>query len=154
MPLGKWNIARAADDFMAHHVISPAAERDIQAILAWTHEQFGVRGRLRYEALLVRAIHDVVENPQRTGSQARPEIAPSAWTYHLWHSRDRVEPPGDRVHRPRHVLLYRIGKDGQVEIGRVLHDAMDLARHLPDEYRPRPPGEPAPAQRVSEQLDD
>ena len=29
---------------------------------------------------------------------------------------------------------------GQIEIGRVLHDLMDLARHLPDEYRPQPPG--------------
>ena len=127
---------------MSHYVISPAAGRDIQAVLAWTHEHFGVGGRLRYEALLVRAIHDVVENPQRTGSQARPEIAQSARTYHLWHSRNRVEPASDRVHRPRHFLLYRICKDG-IAIGRVLHDRMDLARHLPDEYRPHIPGEQA-----------
>ena len=128
---------------MPHYVISPVAQRDIQAILAWTHKHFGVNGRLRYAAILVRAIDDVVENPQRAGSQARPEIATAARTYHLRHSRDRVEPAGDRVYRPRHFLLYRIGKDGQVEIGRVLHDRMDLARHLPDEYRPPIPGEQA-----------
>jgi len=128
---------------MSHYAISPAAERDIQAILAWTHEQFGAQGRLRYEALLVRAIHDVAENPQRTGSQARPEIAAAARTYHLWHSRDRVDPASDRVHRPRHFLLYRICRDGHVEIGRILHDRMDLARHLPAEYGPRVPGEQA-----------
>ena len=121
---------------MAHYVISPAADRDIQSILAVTQEQFGTRGRLRYEALLVRAILDVAEDPQRTGSQTRAEIAPAARTYHLWHSRNRVEPASDRVRRPRHFLLYRNCDDGRVEIGRVLHDRMDLARHLPGEYRP------------------
>ncbi len=120
---------------MSHYVISPAAERDIETILAWTHERFGQQGRLRYESLLVRAIQDLVENPRRAGSLARPEIMPAARTYHLCHSRNRVKPAGDRVHRPRHLLLYRIREDGQVEIGRVLHDRMDLLRHLPDEYR-------------------
>jgi len=35
----------------------------------------------------------------------------------------------------RHFLLYRTRPDGRVEIGRVLHDSMDLERHLPDNYR-------------------
>ncbi|MGA2035053.1 MAG: type II toxin-antitoxin system RelE/ParE family toxin [Thermoguttaceae bacterium] len=122
---------------MPHYVISPAAERDIQSILAWTDERFGLQGRLRYETLLVRAIVDVADDPQRTGSQTRLEIAPAARTYRLWHSRDRVEPARDRVRRPRHFLLYRIGEDGRVEIGRVLHERMDLAQHLPDDYEPQ-----------------
>ena len=126
---------------MAHYVISPAAHRDIHSILAWTHERFGLQGRLRYEALLVRAILDVADDPCRTGSQARPEILAAARTYHLWHSRDRVEPASDRVRRPRHFLLYRTCEDGRVEIGRVLHDRMDLARHLPEEYGPSGGGE-------------
>lgn len=119
---------------MPRVIVSPAAESDIQAILAWTHQHFGNRGRLRYEALLVRAILDVADDPGRPGSHTRPEIAPAARTYHLWHSRDRVEPATDRVRRPRHFLLYRTRDDGQVEIGRVLHDRMDLAQHLPDDF--------------------
>ena len=129
---------------MPRFVISPAAERDIQSILAWTHERFGLQARLRYEALLVRAVLDVADDPGRTGSQTRPEIAPAARTYHLWHSRDRVEPASDRVRRPRHFLLYRTRDDGRVEIGRVLHDRMDLAQHLPDAYGPQATGERAP----------
>jgi len=120
---------------MARYAISPAAERDIKSILAWTHEQFGREGRLRYEALIVRAILDVVENPERPGSQTRPEIAVAARTYHLGHSRHRVPAAGGRVRRPRHFLLYRTRADGQIEIGRVLHERMDLARHLPEDYR-------------------
>jgi toxin ParE1/3/4 len=126
---------------MASFVISPVADRDMESILAWTHERFGASGRLRYEALLVRAILDVAENPQRIGSHTRSEIAPAARTYHLWQSRDRIEPARDRVRHPRHFLLYRTRGDGQVEIGRVLHERMDLAQNLPDEYRPSGAGE-------------
>ncbi len=60
---------------MPRYLISPAAERDIESILAWTHERFGQQGRLRYEALLVRAILDLADSPQRTGSLTRPEIS-------------------------------------------------------------------------------
>ncbi|MGO8753580.1 MAG: type II toxin-antitoxin system RelE/ParE family toxin [Thermoguttaceae bacterium] len=134
------HIARLAVDSMCRYVISPAAERDMQSILEWTHERFGQQGRLRYEALLVRAIVDVADDPERAGSQTRPEIAPAARTYHLWYSRDRVQPASDRVRRPRHFLLYRIRDDRRVEIGRVLHERMDLARHLPDDYGPRATG--------------
>lgn len=120
---------------MPRYVLSPAAERDIEQILEWTHEQFGKQARLRYEALLVRSIQDVVDNPGRTGSCTRPEIAGAARTYHLRHSRDRVTGAPGRVSRPRHFLLYRARPGGQVEIGRVLHECMALQRHLPNEYR-------------------
>ena len=119
---------------MPRFILSRAAERDIESILAWTHERFGEQARLRYEALPVRAILDVADNAERTGSQRRPEIAPNARTYHLWHSRDRVQPSSDRVRSPRHFLLFRIRGDSAIEIGRVLHEAMDLGHHLPDEY--------------------
>jgi toxin ParE1/3/4 len=32
---------------------------------------------------------------------------------------------------PRHFLIFRLRRDSAVEIVRVLHDSMDLARHLP-----------------------
>jgi toxin ParE1/3/4 len=114
--------------------ISRKAEQDIESILDWTQEHFGERARLRYEALLVRAIRDVVANPERLGSLARPEIASATLTYHLVNSRDRVPARVGRVRRPRHFLLYRVSEDGSVEIGRVLHDTMDLERHVPDDY--------------------
>lgn len=126
---------------MPRYLLSPAAERDIEQILAWSHEQFGELARLRYEAPLVRAIRDLVDNPDRAGSCARPEIAESARTYHLRHSRDWLTGVSGRVARPRHFLLYRKGTGGCVEIGRILHDSMDLERHLPDDYRPDVSGE-------------
>jgi len=115
--------------------VSPAAEQDIESILRWTHEHFGEPARLRYEALLVQAISDVAENPERPGSCARAELAAAARTYHLYYSRTRVARVMGRANRPRHLLLYRTHGDGSIELGRVLHDSMDFQRQLPEEYR-------------------
>jgi plasmid stabilization system protein ParE len=43
-----------------------------------------------------------------------------------------------KVKQPRHSLPYRTLAGGPVEIGRVLHDGMDLKRHLPEKYRAGP----------------
>ena len=120
---------------MARFILSPAAEYDISSILAWSHEHFGERARLRYEAFIVQAMVDAAENPRRPGSAARDEISAGVRTYHLWHSRDGVERVRGGAARPRHFLLYRAAGKNRVEIGRVLHDSMDLPSHLPDEYR-------------------
>ena len=55
-----------------------------------------------------------------------------ARSYHLEFSRSRVS--GSRVKAPRHYLLYRRRGDGVIEVARILHDASDLARHLPEGY--------------------
>jgi toxin ParE1/3/4 len=123
---------------MPRYVISPAARRDIDSILTRTCEQFGESAGLRYEALLAQAIVDVAADPNLPGSHGRSEIAVSARTYHLAHSRNHISAEVGRVRRPRHFLLYRTRSDRRVEIGRVLHDAVDLARHLPDEYQVEP----------------
>jgi toxin ParE1/3/4 len=119
---------------MTAYRLSPQAERDIEAILEWSHEEFGERVRHRYGALLTQAILDVAEDPERLGSQARPKIAAGARTYHIRLSRDRVAKSVGRIRQPRHFLLYQV-RGSRVEIIRVLHDGMDLERHLPTEYR-------------------
>lgn len=118
---------------MVRFRLSAAAELDLETILGWTHEQFGEEARRRYEALLVQAIRDVAADQSRAGCQARPELERDAFTYHIAFSRDRVAK--GHVRRPRHFLLCRIARDGVLDIGRVLHDSMDLARHLPAGYR-------------------
>jgi toxin ParE1/3/4 len=120
---------------MPQFVLAPAAEKDIDSILLWTEERFGEQARLRYEALLVQAITDVAKCPDLPGSHHRSEIAAATRTYHLFYSRNQVALAVGRVKRPRHFLLYRTRSNGLVEIGRVLHDSVDLERHLPDEYR-------------------
>jgi toxin ParE1/3/4 len=120
---------------MPRFTIAPAAQDDIVSILAWTEEHFGERARRRYEALIEQAIVDVAANPDRAGAAVRPEINSRARTYHLVHSRRKISPGIGVVKSPRHFLLFRAVAVDAIEIGRVLHDSMDLNRHLPDEYR-------------------
>lgn len=84
--------------------------------------------------LIRQALLDVEADPERPGSKERPEIMiKGARTYHLSLSRSRVS--GQPVKEPRHFLLYRRRADGVIEVARVLDDARDLQRHLPEEYR-------------------
>jgi toxin ParE1/3/4 len=48
-------------------------------------------------------------------------------SYHLRQSLTRTI--GGVVREPRHFLIYRLDADGVV-IGRVLHESMDLERHI------------------------
>ncbi|CAN7242777.1 hypothetical protein G6M16_004730 [Agrobacterium tumefaciens] len=38
------------------------------------------------------------------------------------------------VKYPRHLLLYRVLNPDLVGIGRILHDSMEIERHLPVDY--------------------
>jgi toxin ParE1/3/4 len=114
---------------MFRYRLSEAAQGDILGALAWTHERFGEPARLRYEGLIVAALRDVASAPERPGSLARPELGARVRSWHLRLSRVQVEPGVNVVRRPRHFLVYRF-EPGLVEVGRVLHDAMELARHM------------------------
>ncbi|MFZ2649701.1 MAG: type II toxin-antitoxin system RelE/ParE family toxin [Burkholderiaceae bacterium] len=108
--------------------MSDAAQADVIDILAWTQAQFGEAARLRYESLIVAAFRDVATQPDRPGSIERPELGAGVRTWHLRLSRDHVGTGAGVVRRPRHFLIYRL-EPALLVVGRVLHDAMELARH-------------------------
>lgn len=116
-------------------IIAPKARSDIADILAWTEENFGPRTTARYGRLIATAIEHVAANPELVGSVPRPEIAAHCRTYHLDFSRKAAGRAGDRIRHPRHFLVYRVTDSGVVEIGRILHESMELQRHLLEEYR-------------------
>jgi toxin ParE1/3/4 len=97
------------------------AELDFANILKWTTEKFGARQSQLYRDTVIRAIGELANGPDVPGSRSRDEIMPGLRTLHVArHGR-----------RGRHVLLYRIVEGRIIEIGRILHDQMDLERHLP-----------------------
>ncbi|MCC6629988.1 MAG: type II toxin-antitoxin system RelE/ParE family toxin [Chloroflexi bacterium] len=116
----------------------PEALQDINSILAWSEKEFGLEARLRYGHLIATAIDDVAEDPERLGSRPRPDLRTGVRTYHLISSRERGREMSGIIRQPRHVLVYRLRGATTLEILRVLHDAMDLDRHLPDDL---PPGD-------------
>jgi toxin ParE1/3/4 len=107
--------------------LSRAAEADIIDLLAWIHDQFGEQARQRYEKLIAAAIRDIAKEPTRSGSVERPELGIGVRSWHLRGS--RYHNAGDVVRRPRHFLIYRVENDLLI-IGRILHDAMELHRHV------------------------
>ena len=70
---------------------------------------------------LVQAISELANGPDIMGSKIREEIIGGLRTLHV----------ARRGRRGRHFLLYRVAPGGIIEIVRILHDRMDLQRHLP-----------------------
>lgn len=112
--------------------LTRAAQADIVGILTWSQERFGIDARERYEALIATAIRDAAHGAD-VGPTSRPGLGDGVFTWHLKQGRTRSR--GGHVRSPRHFLICR--RDGEVlVVGRVLHDAMELRRHLdsPDRW--------------------
>ncbi len=104
--------------------LTATARRDVANALAQSEKQVGRAGRRRYRLLLEQALADLAEDPRRPGARADPDLPPDLRLYPIRLSRARL-PLADRVGRPRHVVIFRLEKDGVV-VTRVLDEAMDL----------------------------
>jgi toxin ParE1/3/4 len=102
--------------------LSAQAEHDLASIVEWTTENFGVRQAKTYRTTIVQSIRELGLGPDIAGARKRDDIVKGALTLHVArHGR-----------RGRHLLLYRVVGMRTIEIGRILHDSMELRRHLPD----------------------
>ncbi len=100
--------------------LTATAEADFQSIIAWTSEQFGDRQAVVYAETLSAAIAALSAGPTAVGSRERREIGKGLFTLHV--ARDS--------RKGRHFLLFRVGSnEHQIEVLRLLHDAMDLGLH-------------------------
>src|ERR1700736_5820250 len=96
--------------------LGAVAELDFANILKWTSENFGTRQARIYRDTLLRAMAELDRGANVAGSKARDEIMPGLRTLHVArHGR-----------RGRHVLLDRVVEGWGIEIGRILHEQMDL----------------------------
>lgn len=120
---------------MRRLIISLEGRVDISGILAHSAEAFGQQARRRYRALLDVALRDLIDDPNLAGSHARAELGVGVRVYHLWHSRQRASVSGTIVSEPRHQIVYEYD-EAEVRVMRILHEAMDLARHMPSSGQP------------------
>lgn len=96
---------------MAEYRLSPAAERDLEAIWQYTHQRWGGAQAVRYIDLLTEAFAALAEAPQATSAC------------------DHIRPGYRRLGVERHMIYLRVTEYG-VAIIRLLHDRMDAPRHL------------------------
>jgi toxin ParE1/3/4 len=103
---------------------STKAVRDISEVLDFTVQQFGEKQRGIYQQIVRDALEELAADPENPRSKRRPEIHPDARTMHL----------ARRGKRARHLFLYRIKNSRFVDIARLLHDSMEIRRHLPPDF--------------------
>jgi len=104
--------------------LTAAAEADFEGILRWTSEQFGPAQARVYAGTLSAALQSLAEGPKTIGAKSRDDIAKGVFMLHV----------ARKGRKGRHFILFRIGNDKgrkAIEVLRLLHDAMDLVRHLP-----------------------
>ena len=96
------------------------AEQDIADILAWTAERFGPQQAEVYTETLTQALEALIDGPGVIGVKRRDDIQPDVFVLHVArHGR-----------RGRHILIFRQSEACFVDVLRVLHDSMDMARHI------------------------
>ena len=92
-------------------ILSPRAEDDFAHILQYTLETWGETQVFLCRAVLDQALLTIQQNPNI--GHNRPELS-------LAH---RIFPAG------RHIIVYRVN-DRAVHVSRILHERMDIGRHL------------------------
>jgi toxin ParE1/3/4 len=94
---------------MTRFTLSPEAEHDLAEIWLYTADNWGVDQADRY----VLGIKDDLANAGPDSPVVRPIDG-------LW-----------RLKSSHHLCIFRRDEDGEVFVVRVLHERMDVARHLP-----------------------
>lgn len=102
-------------------LLAHQAEQDFAEILRWTTRRFGPEQARTYARTLSQAIEALSAGPEVLGSRARDDILPGIRTLHV----------ARQGYTGRHFVVFRTGTGLTIEILRLLHDSMDLARHLP-----------------------
>lgn len=98
-------------------LLSRYTERDIEQILTYTIETWGIRQFRDDQQLLDLAIKKLENLPNIVGIRDRDELFPGA----------RSLPVG------KHVIFFRV-KGNEVEIVRILHEKMLPERNIPGDY--------------------
>lgn len=104
--------------------LSAAAEADYRQILRRTAENFGSAQARTYADTLSSALKAPSAGPAIIGVKERPEIGNNIRTLHV--ARDG--------RKGRHFVMFRVGGiqgNNVIDVLRLLHDNMDLERHLP-----------------------
>jgi toxin ParE1/3/4 len=100
--------------------LAQQAELDLFEIAKWTAQNFGARQAEYYAGTVSLAIEALNDGPEIMGSKARDEVGPGIRTLHVArHGR-----------KGRHFVVFRVSGEDVLDVLRLLHDSMDLARHL------------------------
>lgn len=101
--------------------LAERAELDFFEIIAWTVENFGAHQAESYAETLTLAVESLHDGPGILGAKAREDLGPGIRTLHV----------AREGRRGRHFVVFREAEGQVIDVLRLLHDSMDLARHVP-----------------------
>lgn len=104
--------------------LAATAQEDYQDILQWTADQFGLDQARTYADTLAIALEDLCAGPGILGVKERSEIGPNLYTLHV----------ARKGRKGRHFVMFQAAQTqggNVIDVLRILHDSMDLQRHLP-----------------------
>jgi toxin ParE1/3/4 len=104
--------------------LSSSAEADFRELLHWTLIHFGQAQARVYAGTVAAALKDLRAGPTIPGTRQRSDIGRGILTLHV----------ARNGRKGRHFVMFRASesKDEKfIDVLRILHDAMDLRRHLP-----------------------
>lgn len=97
------------------------SERDFHEVIKRSAQDFGPLQAEVYAETLATAINALRENgPDTIGVKERKEIGTGIFTLHA----------ASHNRKASHFLVFRVLEIRTIEILRILHDRMDLARHI------------------------
>lgn len=103
--------------------LSATAEADFEHIIHWTSKPFGDAQAIAYAETLSPGIAALSEGPKVSGVKARDEILKGLNSLHV----------ARQGRKGRHFIMFRVSPDNSdnvIDVLRLLHDSMDLVRHL------------------------
>jgi toxin ParE1/3/4 len=103
--------------------LSQAAEDDFLAIVAWTATHFGNVQAQKYAEVLTLSITALHKGPNVIGAKTLDNIGQGLKSLHV----ARMGRKGS------HFVVFRAATENIIDVLRMLHESMDLARHLPSE---------------------
>jgi toxin ParE1/3/4 len=104
--------------------LTATAEAYFEEILHWTADQFGAEQARSYAETISAALNELAAGPAVVGAKRRDDILKGIFTLHV----------ARKGRKGRHFVMFRVGRvpgHNVIEVLRLLHDAMDLQRHLP-----------------------
>lgn len=103
--------------------LTASAEQDYEDILTWTLHNFGERQVNNYDETLSDALSSLCDVASVLGVKQREDIGADIHTLHVTRN----------GRKGRHFLILRINRKTQtIDVLRILHDQMDLIKHLDD----------------------
>jgi len=97
------------------------AEQDFGEILQWTAANLGPQQAQIYAETLAQALDPLGDGPEVPGARQREEIARGIRTLHV----------ARQGRKGRHSVVFRTVNGRFVDVLGLLHDSMDLSRHVP-----------------------